>query len=103
MSVLPLTTHKGGTIGSQVNPCYNRHMSKEFITHEAGNEEAWVCVCGNEPHDDGFHTCDENGNEVEPLVGSDWENLYVCARCGRIIDMRTLGVVGRNPNPKLLT
>ena len=76
--------------------------TKERITHEAGNEEAWVCVCMNTPIRDGFYACDEKGNEVEPTE-RDWTSgLYVCASCGRIIDPSTLEVVGRNPSPKLL-
>ena len=74
----------------------------ERITHEEGNEEAWVCVCGNRPTEDGFYPCDREGNEVEPIVGSNWENLYVCAQCGRIISVNTLEVVGQNPSPQFL-
>ena len=70
--------------------------------HEEGNEEAWVCVCGNTPCDDGFYPCDGDGNEMEPSIGSDWENLYVCASCGRIINMDTLEIVGQNLKPKFL-
>jgi len=77
-------------------------MPKEFITHEAGNDEAWTCICGNRPDSDGFYPCDREGNEMEPSIGSDWENLYVCFSCGRIINQDTLEVVGRNPKPKLL-
>lgn len=76
--------------------------SPSRITHEEGNEEAWVCVCGNTPCDAGFYPCDSNGNEMEPLIGSDWENLYVCAGCGRIINMDTLEIVGQNLKPKFL-
>jgi hypothetical protein len=72
----------------------------EVITPEKGNQEAWVCICGNEPSAEGFYLCDENGNEAEPVSG--WGGRYVCARCGRIIDPRSLKVVGRNPRPKLL-
>lgn len=68
-------------------------MSKEFITHEAGNAEAWICICGNMPVSDGFQPCDEAGKEVEPVTG--WKNLYVCDRCGRIIQQDTLEVVGQ--------
>jgi hypothetical protein len=39
---------------------------------------------------------------MEPLKGSGWDDLYVCANCGRIIKQSTLEVVGKNPNPKLL-
>ena len=75
---------------------------EEFIVHEAGNSEAWICICGNEPTEDGFYPCDANGNEVHPTV-KDWEEpLYVCARCGRIIHQETLKVMGQNPSPQLL-
>jgi hypothetical protein len=72
----------------------------EVITHAAGDDEAWTCLCGNEPSEDGFYPCDEKGDEVEPVAG--WSGLYVCLRCGRIIDPDSLRVVGRNPQPKLL-
>jgi len=74
---------------------------KEFISHEAGYSEAWVCVCGNTPMDDGFYPCDKHGNEIEPLIGSGWDGLYVCARCGRIVRQNSLEVVGQNLNPKM--
>jgi hypothetical protein len=75
-------------------------VQDEVITHEAGNEEAWICLCDNTPSDDGFYPCDETGNEVEPVA--DWSGHYVCFRCGRIIDPDSLRVVGLNPSPKLL-
>jgi len=77
-------------------------MPKELITHETGYPDAWVCVCKNTPVDHGFFPCDKNGNEMEPLKGSDWNGLYVCANCGRIINQSTLEVVGKNPNTKVL-
>ena len=77
-------------------------MPKEFITHEAGNAEAWTCICRNTPNGNGFYPCDSEGNEMEPLIGSAWDNLYVCASCGRIINQKTLEVIGRNPKPKML-
>jgi hypothetical protein len=73
---------------------------KEHITHEPRNNEAWVCICGNKPARDGFYTCDEAGNEVEPTA-TDWKTgWYVCARCGRMIDFETL--VGQNEHAKSL-
>lgn len=72
------------------------------ITHEPGIEDAWVCVCGNTPADDGFYPCDADGNEVEPNLDSIWENLYVCGQCGRIINQSTLEVVGQNLKPNFL-
>ncbi len=56
---------------------------KEHITHEAGNNDAWVCTCGNRTDSHGFYPCNANGDEVEPTPG-DWiTGLYVCAQCGR--------------------
>jgi hypothetical protein len=77
-------------------------ISKEHITHEAGNDEAWICVCGNRPSSGGFQPCDKNGDEISPDKGSNWAGLYVCDGCGRIIDQNTLEVVGRNENHKRL-
>lgn len=77
-------------------------MSKEFITHETDDADAWDCLCGNTPDSDGFRTCDAAGNEIEPTWDSNWAGLYVCAGCGRIINQDTLEVVGINPHPKLL-
>jgi hypothetical protein len=65
----------------------------EYIKHEEGYKEAWICLCGNRPDSDGFYPCDKDGNEVEPVEG--WENLYVCARCGRIINQESLKVVAQ--------
>jgi len=76
--------------------------TNEHISHEAGDDDAWVCICGNTPPGDGFYPCDENGDEMTPSVGSNWNNLYVCARCGRIINQETLHVLGQNKNSKLL-
>ena len=67
---------------------------KQFITHEPQDDDAWVCQCGNMPHTDGFFPCDSSGNEVEPESGN-WTDLYVCARCGRIIQYDTLEIVGQ--------
>jgi len=72
---------------------------RKRITHEAGNDEAWICICGNTPSEDGFYPCDSKGKEMEPVIG--WEELYVCAKCGAIIDQKTLEIVGQNPNPVL--
>ena len=73
----------------------------ERIDHEKGKPEAWVCLCGNRPDSDGFFPCDEAGTEIEPVEG--WTGLYLCNRCGRVIDQESLDVVGRaavGPEPK---
>jgi len=74
--------------------------TKEHITHEKGNNEAWICQCGNRTDSDGFFPCDKDGNEMVPSEG--WENLHVCARRGRIIDQDSLEVVDRNSSFKRL-
>ncbi len=71
---------------------------REFITLEAGNQDAWICVCGNEPQTDGFYPCDETGNEMEPVRG--WNGLYVCHGCGRIIQQDSLEIIGQKNNFK---
>jgi hypothetical protein len=73
-------------------------MSKpEKISHEDHDVDAWVCLCGNTPPSDGFATCNEEGEDMEPTLGGGWTSLFVCNRCGRIVDQRTLSVVGRRP------
>jgi hypothetical protein len=76
--------------------------SKQYISREAGDKDAWVCICNNTPCGDGFYPCDDDGNEMSPDIWSNWVNLYVCAKCGRIINQDTLEVIGQNPNPKML-
>jgi hypothetical protein len=80
---------------------------KEFITFEKDYDgsdyhDAWVCIYGNNTNANSLYPCDEHGNEMSPATGSGWKDLYVCARCGRIIRQGTLEVVGRNPHPKML-
>ena len=75
----------------------------EHITLEDGNEDAWICVCGNEADSDGFWPCDTNGNGVTIDKDGPWDGiLYVCAKCGRIFRQDTMEVVGLNPAPVLL-
>lgn len=49
-----------------------------------------VCLCGNEPHMDGFYPCLPDGTEVEPDADGPWDGkLYRCAKCERIINQYT--------------
>jgi hypothetical protein len=75
-------------------------IKQEFITHEKGNEEAWVCICGNKPIYQGFYPCDEKGKRMEPE--GNWKGIYICNRCGRIIHQHTLEVVGQKIKSKQL-
>lgn len=69
-------------------------MEQEHIGYE-GNPDEWICVCDNRPIEEGFFPCALDGTMVEPTL-EDWPlPLYVCDRCGRIIDFETRIVVGR--------
>jgi hypothetical protein len=69
----------------------------ETITIEPGYRDAWVCICGNHPADDGFKECLEDGTCVEPTPASGWDGLYLCRTCGRVIDQDTLHVIAIHP------
>ena len=71
--------------------------SNKYIMTLADDADAWLCLCGNQPDFDGFYPCDRQGNEVEPVEG--WEDLYVCARCGRVIKQESLEVIGQAQQP----
>jgi len=75
-------------------------MVQERIRVENGNADAWICLCGNVPESDGFFPSDRAGNEMEPK--NDWPELYVCNRCSRIIDQRSLEVIGQNALHRVL-
>lgn len=67
----------------------------EHITCEDGTPDAWVCLCGNETHLDGFFPY-HDGREVEPDVDGPWDGeRFFCARCNRVITQGTLEVVER--------
>lgn len=83
---------KNGALPSILKP-----VTYEFITHEEEDREAWVCVCGNMPYYNGFYACDEDGDLIQP--GNEWEYLYRCEYCGRVINDRNLQVIGINLNP----
>jgi hypothetical protein len=68
------------------------------ICHESGNNEAWVCRCGNTPSDDGFYPCNADGKAVEPTPTQWHDNLYLCDRCKCVISPDTLEIVCNNAN-----
>ncbi|WP_316835039.1 hypothetical protein [Pedobacter nutrimenti] len=76
-------------------------QAPEYITHAENYPDQWVCLCGNQAESDGFYSCNEKGDQIEPIEG-EWDELYICMRCGRIIDQRNLQVTGYNPHPKPL-
>jgi hypothetical protein len=67
----------------------------ERISHELDNDDAWICICGNMPDQDGFFPCNARGDEVEPTTEAWKTNWYVCNGCGRMFDQHTLIVMGR--------
>lgn len=52
----------------------------------------WLCWCGNTTKRKGFYPCNTEGNFERELWGRG--RFYACARCGRIIDPKNMGVVG---------
>ena len=50
-------------------------------------EKELTCDCGNSTFSEGFYPCDEDGNETEPFIESDWDGTYICAKCGKIHKM----------------
>ena len=71
----------------------------ERINTEVGNDEAWICACGNTAESDGFSPCNRDGRRVEPTPEDWFDDLYHCDRCGRIIDQATRAVVARASVP----
>lgn len=60
----------------------------------------WVCLCKNEVNIEGFQTCDQYGEILMATIGSGWEDLYRCARCGRIFNQLSHKLIGINTDPK---
>lgn len=57
----------------------------EFLkTFNICESDSIVCNCGNTPETNGFFPCDSSGNEIEPTLDSNWDGLYVCAKCKEI-------------------
>ncbi|SDL66547.1 hypothetical protein SAMN04487898_12265 [Pedobacter sp. ok626] len=92
LELLKAVEGKNGALPSILKP-----VSGEYITHEEQDRDAWVCLCGNMPCYNGFYSCDEDGDLIEP--GDEWEYLYRCEACGRVIDDRDHKVIGINLNP----
>lgn len=54
-----------------------------IVETKLNEDDEIICECGNEPSSQGFYTCDESGNEVEPIEGI-WNGLYKCDNCNLI-------------------
>ena len=60
--------------------------------------EILKCICGNTPNNEGFYTCDNHGERMEPK--GNWCKLYVCDRCGRVITSAAVVIGYRKATPK---
>src|SRR6187551_3205516 len=100
----PLLCLQSGGRGSRGSQAAKRSESFQktgsYLTATSPTEERintkvsdwWICFCGNQPDRDGFSFCDRDGSEVEPTEEEWPEPLYICNRCGRIIEQGT-GIV----------
>lgn len=62
------------------------------------DESWWICLCGNEPHKEGFYTCDANGFITSPTADGRWDGKsFICYNCGRVFDGDS-GVVSKKAN-----
>lgn len=60
-----------------------------------GTTDWFICLCGNQPNYDGFHSCLTDGTIVSPTLDGEWNGqTYICESCQRIIDGNTLGITG---------
>ena len=85
-----------GAIANEPNKT-KKNLGK--ITHDG--DDCWVCTCRNTCIGSGFFTCDEKGNQVEPIRGEWTTSCYVCFDCGNIINQGTLEIVGK-ANKKII-
>lgn len=92
LQLLKAIPGKNGALPSILTP-----VSGEIISNDELDRDAWICVCGNTPDHGGFYSCDQDGDHIEP--GDEWESLYRCNDCGRVIDDRDHKVIGINLNP----
>lgn len=82
-----------------------KHGQKPSVLTAVGDEKIrydqdqddWICLCGNYPALHGFYPCDEDGNWIEPA--EEWNDLYRCHQCGRVIDDTDHRIIGMNLHP----
>jgi len=84
-----------GITGKQ-EPSVLKAITGEQINHDQDRDD-WICLCGNYPAMNGFYSCDEDGNWIEPA--EEWNDLYRCHQCGRVINDSDHTVIGINLHP----
>ena len=80
-------------------------MTIEYVTIDGitgAVADTVTCLCGNEPHIDGFYPCLSTGEVIEPEGYWD-EALYYCESCHRIINMITGAVTGQADHNTVIT
>jgi hypothetical protein len=73
-------------IDRKCQPLYNtlpRFNSNPIIVIPNDVDAGWECECGNDEMGSGFATCNNIGVLMEPLIGSDWNGMYICGGCGQ--------------------
>jgi hypothetical protein len=75
--------------------CYTSWQKGIIMTEASFIGDEWHCRCGNQPHTDGFYSCQRTGRYVEPTKEA-WTNgtHYRCARCDAIIDFDPIAEIG---------
>ena len=72
---------------------------------ENTDEGYWICICGNDPGYYGFFRCDFDGEpldiDLDPETEYEGSLLWVCDKCGRVVDHKTLSVVGYRKDNRL--
>lgn len=63
---IPFASPKGQGLLKQINHGRESIINQEVIS--MANADDWTCLCGNQPHRDGFYPCDRDGREVEPTT-----------------------------------
>ena len=66
-----------------------------YAEDEETTDDARDCTCGSTLSRRGFFSYDEEGNEVEALVGPDRDELLICRGCFRVIDAYSPEVADR--------
>lgn len=64
---------------------YARWKKEHVPTLRGEGEPCRFCLCS-----DCFLPCTPQGGEMEPDIGSTWDELYVCSECGHIHKQVTL-------------
>jgi len=48
------------------------------------NTDWIICECGNDNEADGFYSCNDDGEFINPTEDAHWKDLYKCPQCGQI-------------------